>query len=465
MKILLKQTVVKRKQVEHTKTERRVLGYTRHPNIVTLHYAFQSRTKLYFVLDYCAGGELFFHLGRLGRFKEDMACFYTAQLVLALGHLHKLKVVYRDMKPENVLLDSKGNIKIADFGLSKEGIANSTSGTGSFCGTPEYLAPEILARRGHGTAVDWWSLGMILYEMLTGLPPWYTRDRKLLYESIRRAPLTVPEYVSPLAVSVLKGLLERNPAKRLGGGPRDALEVMVRGVRRVVVELAGRCLLEGAGVAVSLGLPIVIVIVIVIVPVVCLLCACCVVACMGYRLTFFLFPPSRVAGLVWLCVVAGARVVLPYRLGQAARRQVEAGVPAVHEQQHRHPVLRHGVHHHAGDRRAGGLRAQRRQPVLPRLHLHHTQRNVQPHAPLLHPRLQRQPACRRCATGRLWLRPWPWPWARGRGLRCGRRWRPALRRRHHCRWCGCRCHSGRGGLRGRLFCRWWWRRRRRSRGT
>lgn len=226
MKILAKQTVVKRKQVEHTKTERRVLGYTKHPNIVSLHYAFQSRSKLYFVLDYCAGGELFFHLGRLGRFKEDMACFYTAQLVLAIGHLHKLKVVYRDMKPENVLLDDKGNIKIADFGLSKEGIAHSTSGTGSFCGTPEYLAPEILARRGHGTAVDWWSLGMILFEMLTGLPPWYTRDRKQLYESIRAAPLTVPNYVSPLAVSVLKGLLERNPAKRLGGGPRDAAEVM-----------------------------------------------------------------------------------------------------------------------------------------------------------------------------------------------------------------------------------------------
>ena len=112
MKILAKSTVVKRKQVEHTKTERRVLGYTKHPNIVSLHYAFQSRSKLYFVLDYCAGGELFFHLGRLGRFKEDMACFYAAQLVLALGHLHKLKVVYRDMKPENVLLDDKGNIKI-----------------------------------------------------------------------------------------------------------------------------------------------------------------------------------------------------------------------------------------------------------------------------------------------------------------------------------------------------------------
>lgn len=115
MKILRKENIIKRKQVEHTNTERRVLGYTKHPFIVGLHYAFQTKENLYFVLDYCAGGELFFHLGRLGRFRESMAKFYTAELVLALGHLHRFGVVYRDLKPENVLLDAAGHVKLGAF--------------------------------------------------------------------------------------------------------------------------------------------------------------------------------------------------------------------------------------------------------------------------------------------------------------------------------------------------------------
>jgi serine/threonine protein kinase len=225
MKILSKSNVVKRKQVEHTITERRVLGYTRHPFIIQLHYAFQTRDKLFLVVDYAGGGEMFFHLGRLGRFKESMARFYSAQLVLALGHLHKLGVVYRDLKPENVLFDELGHVKLADFGLSKEGITESTEGTKSFCGTPEYLAPEVLNRTGHGTAVDWWSLGSLIYEMLTGLPPWYTRDRKLLYERLRSAPLEFPSHVSEHARSIISSLLVRDPSARLGA-VRDAAELM-----------------------------------------------------------------------------------------------------------------------------------------------------------------------------------------------------------------------------------------------
>ncbi|KAL4129245.1 hypothetical protein PRIC2_005255 [Phytophthora ramorum] len=216
MKILSKENIVKRKQVEHTRTERRVLGCTRHPFIVGLHYAFQTAQRLYFVLDYCPGGELFYHLSRMKKLPEHMACFYAAEIALALEHLHGLGVVYRDLKPENILLTKDGHIKLADFGLAKEGIRDGVNGTNSLCGTPEYLPPEILDRLGHGTAVDWWNLGMVLYEMLTGLPPWYTNDRKKLFERLRSARLHFPPYVSRRAEALIRQLLNRNPAERLG---------------------------------------------------------------------------------------------------------------------------------------------------------------------------------------------------------------------------------------------------------
>ncbi|KAL0586577.1 hypothetical protein ABG067_003751 [Albugo candida] len=206
----------KLKQVEHTRTERRVLGYTKHPFIVGLHYAFQTPRRLYFVLDYCPGGELFYHLSRMKKLPEHMACFYAAQITLALEHLHAAGVVYRDLKPENILLTKEGNVKLADFGLAKEGIHDGVYGTNSLCGTPEYLPPEILDRMGHGTAVDWWNLGMVLYEMLTGLPPWYTNDRKKLFERLRSARLQFPPYVSRQAESIIRQLLNRNPKERLG---------------------------------------------------------------------------------------------------------------------------------------------------------------------------------------------------------------------------------------------------------
>jgi len=225
MKVLKKENVVKRNQVEHTKTERSVLGYVRHPFVVGLHAAFQTREKLYFVLDYCAGGELFCHLQKVGKFNEPRARFYTAELTLALEHVHSLGVVYRDLKPENVLLDARGHVRLTDFGLSKERVTHYHEGASSFCGTPEYLAPEILARRGHGRAVDWWSLGALLYEMLPGLPPFYSRDREQLFEGIKRGHLSYPRYVSADAKSLLKALLLREPASRLGSGPTDALEV------------------------------------------------------------------------------------------------------------------------------------------------------------------------------------------------------------------------------------------------
>lgn len=225
MKVLKKENIVKRNQVEHTKTERSVLGYVRHPFIVGLYAAFQTSDKLFFVLDYCAGGELFCHLQKHGKFLEPRARFYTAELTLALQHIHSLGVVYRDLKPENVLLDNKGHVRLTDFGLSKEGVTAHHKGAHSFCGTPEYLAPEILARRGHGSAVDWWSLGALLYEMLTGLPPFYSRNREQLFEGIKSGHLTYPAYLSGSARKLLRSLLKREPRERLGSGPTDAEEI------------------------------------------------------------------------------------------------------------------------------------------------------------------------------------------------------------------------------------------------
>jgi serum/glucocorticoid-regulated kinase 2 len=168
MKILNKKHLIARKQVAHTKTERKVLQSITHPFIVNLIYAFQTDAKLYMVLEFFNGGELFFHLKNQGKFSDERASFYAAQVVLAFEHLHKRNIIYRDLKPENVLLDDQGYIKITDFGLSKE-MNSPTELTHTFCGTPEYLAPEVIVGNGYGQPIDWWSLGALMFEMLTGL--------------------------------------------------------------------------------------------------------------------------------------------------------------------------------------------------------------------------------------------------------------------------------------------------------
>jgi len=222
MKQLKKEHIIKRNQVEHTKTERFVLQHLRHHFIVGLRFAFQTDKKLYLILDYCPGGELFFHLGKAGRFTEGRARFYCSEIVLALEYLHSRDVVYRDLKPENVLLDEDGHVKLTDFGLSKTNVKGNQS-THSFCGTPEYLAPEILRRAGHGKAADWWSLGALLYEMLTGMPPFYSRDRDRLFDKILHSDLRFPNYFSKNSRAILKELMDRNPRKRLGS--KDASDV------------------------------------------------------------------------------------------------------------------------------------------------------------------------------------------------------------------------------------------------
>jgi protein-serine/threonine kinase len=225
MKTLRKENVVKRNQIEFTKTERNVLGSTSHPFIVQLFYAFQTPKKLYFILEFCAGGELFFHLSRAGRFSEARCRFYAQEIVLALEYLHRKDIVFRELKPENCVLDADGHIRITDFGLSKEGVTDTVQ-TRNMCGTPEYLAPEILEKQPHGKAVDWYTLGALCYEMLTGLPPFYTKDRDKLFERIRKADLPYPSYLTPEARSLLEALQQRDPIRRLGAGMADAQEVM-----------------------------------------------------------------------------------------------------------------------------------------------------------------------------------------------------------------------------------------------
>ena len=174
MKVLKKAEIIKRNQFEHTMAERRILETVHSPFIVKMDYAFQSETKLFFLLDYCPGGELFFYLSQIGRFKEDAARFYASNILLALEHLHQKNIIYRDLKPENVLVGKDGYIKLTDFGLSKENIQGDKEAM-SLCGTAEYLSPEILLKKGHGKATDWWSFGAIIYEMLCGLPPFYSK--------------------------------------------------------------------------------------------------------------------------------------------------------------------------------------------------------------------------------------------------------------------------------------------------
>jgi len=216
MKILRKTHLLRRGQIERTKTERKVLSNVDHPFIMKLHFAFQTDDKLYLVLDFCAGGELFFHLSRHRRFPEKYTRFYSAELLLALGHLHSRGIIYRDLKPENVLLDAEGHVKLGDFGLAKDHIRHPYRGAKSMCGTPEYMAPEILQQLGHGFCVDYWGLGMLTYEMMTGLPPWYTTDRQLLYRRLKSAPLDIPSFFSQHAKQFVFSLLQRNPRHRLG---------------------------------------------------------------------------------------------------------------------------------------------------------------------------------------------------------------------------------------------------------
>jgi serine/threonine protein kinase len=227
MKVLHKDKLQKTKQITHTKTEREIMEKITHPFIVKLQYAFQNEANLYFVTEFMQGGELFFHLKAHGPFKEGKALLYICEIILALEHLHKHKIIYRDLKPENILLDKSGHIKLTDFGLSKYSKNYEHLETKAFtiCGTPEYLAPEILLGKGYDKTVDWWSLGVLIYEMLIGLSPFRKHGRMLDIKNYYQ-PFTIPnEIVSKEMEKLILGLLKVEPSERLGNGPDDADEI------------------------------------------------------------------------------------------------------------------------------------------------------------------------------------------------------------------------------------------------
>ncbi|XP_062350791.1 ribosomal protein S6 kinase beta-2 isoform X2 [Cinclus cinclus] len=225
MKVLKKAKIAcNAKDTAHTRAERNILEAVKHPFIVDLIYAFQTGGKLYLILECLSGGELFMQLEREGIFLEDTACFYLSEITLALGHLHSHGIIYRDLKPENIMLNSQGHIKLTDFGLCKESIHDGAV-THTFCGTIEYMAPEILVRSGHNRAVDWWSLGALMYDMLTGSPPFTAENRKKTIDKILKGKLVLPPYLTPDARDLLKKFLKRNPSQRVGGGPGDAADV------------------------------------------------------------------------------------------------------------------------------------------------------------------------------------------------------------------------------------------------
>jgi serine/threonine protein kinase len=176
MKVLNKDKIMAQNLVKYAMTERNVLSITNHPFIVKLNYAFQSLDRLFLILEYCAGGDLAQHLQKDKRFSEDRAKIYLCEIILALEDLHKRDIIFRDLKPDNVVLDDDGHALLTDFGLSKEGVLDN-KGAKSFCGSIAYLAPEMLKRTGHGKSVDWYLLGVLFYEMLVGIPPYFANNK------------------------------------------------------------------------------------------------------------------------------------------------------------------------------------------------------------------------------------------------------------------------------------------------
>ncbi|XVF65963.1 hypothetical protein PTKIN_Ptkin09bG0293000 [Pterospermum kingtungense] len=223
MKVMRKDKIMEKNHAEYMKAERDILAKIDHPFIVQLKYSFQTKYRLYLVLDFINGGHLFFQLYHHGLFREDLACIYTAEIVSAVSHLHANGIMHRDLKPENILLDADGHVTLTDFGLAKQFDENTRSN--SLCGTVEYMSPEIISGKGHDKAADWWSVGILIYEMLTGRPPFAGGNREKIQQKIVKERIKLPTFLSAEAHSLLKGLLQKDASKRLGSGATGSDEI------------------------------------------------------------------------------------------------------------------------------------------------------------------------------------------------------------------------------------------------
>ncbi|PYI26363.1 hypothetical protein BP00DRAFT_67450 [Aspergillus indologenus CBS 114.80] len=227
IKVLKKEFIIENDEVESTKSEKRVFliaNKERHPFLLNLHACFQTETRVYFVMEYISGGDLMLHIQR-GQFGLKRAQFYASEVLLALKYFHENGVIYRDLKLDNILLTLDGHIKIADYGLCKENMWYGAT-TSTFCGTPEFMAPEILLDKKYGRAVDWWAFGVLIYQMLLQQSPFRGEDEDEIYDAILADEPLYPIHMPRDSVSILQKLLTREPELRLGSGPTDAQEVM-----------------------------------------------------------------------------------------------------------------------------------------------------------------------------------------------------------------------------------------------
>nr|BAN66257.1 protein kinase domain containing protein [Babesia bovis] len=222
IKRLKKHSLIVQKQVDHVVSEKKLLSSVNHPFIVNMLGTFKDPHYLYIVMECVFGGDFFGYLRSVDKLESESAMFYAAQITCIFDYMHSHNIIYRDLKPENLLVGSDGYLKLTDFGFAKVVELR----TYTLCGTPEYLAPEILLNKGHGKAVDWWTLGILIYEMLVGYPPFYNEDPMGIYKKILDCRLVFPRNYDPDAKALTKQLLTFDPSKRIGNLHKGAKDII-----------------------------------------------------------------------------------------------------------------------------------------------------------------------------------------------------------------------------------------------